>query len=134
MNKVLAERIKQRYLERRRGTFPSADIKSLCADSSTDQLDLHADLAYYLVGIAGYVSGADRLHLRSEADLLNAKGSLSKCFFERFGEHERYRARITPEATPQLYRTMADAELDRLELLTLIDSISATPNVERGCL
>lgn len=56
----VARRIEVRFREMR-GPFPGSEIKGLVANRGI-QVDLHIDLDLYLSGVAGYSSGARRLH------------------------------------------------------------------------
>jgi len=73
-----------------------------------------------LCTIAGYSSSASRLLARSHDDLVKAKRSLSRSFFDQHPEHEVYKAHISETDTPQLYRELSAAEELRLALLDML--------------
>ncbi len=77
----------------------------------------------YLSGIAGYASGASRLHKHPIQVLEEAKAFLAKPFFEKYPNLGHFKRLITPTATPDLFHRMEEAELDRAELVQIVDGL-----------
>ena len=118
---LLVRRIQLRYEELLR-PFPNADIRSLCANRDEHSL-LHGRLDLYLGDVAGYSCRPNRLHLKSSAELTQAQSFLSRSFFVRYPQYEPFRARITREATPDLYHQLKLTEENRLDLLILLEYV-----------
>lgn len=117
----VAQRIEERFREMG-GPFPGLEIKRLVANRDI-QLDMHIDLDLYLSGVAGYSSGARRLDRRSLGELAKAQKFLAASFFEHYPQYGEYRTGITIAATPELYRHLMIAELNRLDLIQLVGDI-----------
>jgi len=122
---TLAHAIKQRFDADRQFPFPLEDVKKLRSLDPENLTLFHGQLEMYLSLIAGYASSADRLGRRPRAELLKARGSLGRSFFEKYGSLMVYRDAITAEFTPNLFRTLTTADRLRQELLVLLDEILA---------
>jgi hypothetical protein len=102
------------------GRFPSSDIKRICP---VQTVDLHTAFDLYFADIAGYTLNVRKIRQRPKAELVELRQHLSRSFFERYQGFEAYRALISPEATPDLYRHLNAAELSRADLVRLIGEI-----------
>lgn len=102
------------------GPFPSADIKKIRPKNT---MDLHTAFDLYFADIAGYTVNVRAIRRKPKSELLQLKERLSRSFFERYGGFDEYRASITPEETPDLYRHLVAVERNRSDLLKLIETV-----------
>lgn len=123
MSESTARRILERYRSRSRGPFPTADIAKVIPRDTEVRSLFHGRLDIYLGDIAGYASSAHRLERRGPDGLEQARRFLSAGFFDRYPEYGSFRVRINLQDTPDLFREMEAAELNRLDLLAEVDRI-----------
>lgn len=123
MSESTAQRILERYRTRSCGPFPTADIAKVMPMDTEVRSIFHGRVDIYLGDIAGYASGAHRLERRGPDGLEKAKLFLSAGFFQRYPEYGSIRERINPQDTPDLFREMEAAELNRLDLLEEVNRI-----------
>lgn len=120
---TLGQRIKRQFHDELMSPFPLEDVRKLRSLDPGNYVLLHGQLEMYLSFIAGYASSADRLGRRSRAELIEGRKRLSQSFFERYPSLAVYRAAITQESTPKLFRELESANKLREELLVVIDEI-----------
>lgn len=119
----LGQKIKELYAKGFLNPFPLDDVRKLRRIDSNILALFHGQLELYLGDIAGYASGADRLHRRPKPELVQARQRLSQSFFEKHASLRIYEAHITEELTPSLFNELSSAERLRQDLLVLIDQI-----------
>jgi hypothetical protein len=126
---AIEERIAGRMPGLMQGAFPGAEIRKICpAGPDTNEKDLYVAADLYLADIAGYTSSARKIRKLPLETLLKIRERLSKPFYERYEGMDRFRTLITPETTPRLYAYLEAAEMNREDLIKLIDTIREEEN------
>ena len=117
---ALARAVSQRFKTRQPSAFPTRDINGLIPDDEDARDLFHFQILMFLSGIAGYASGGWRIHRKPIEALKDARRFLSHSFFEKHPEYERYRFKIQAHTTPNLFRSMEEAEQNRADLLKVV--------------
>ena len=118
--KALENTIRDRLPGKSWGSFPTADLQKICPG---DSADLHTAFDLYFADIAGFTVNVRNISEEPKAKLLELKQRLSKSFFERYRDIGAYRERISADATPSLHHQLTTVELNRADLVRLIDCL-----------
>lgn len=119
---ALREKIESR-LSQIKGPYPTTDVWRIA--SGADHAAFAGNLELYFDYVNGCSSALKLLDTRrkSREELLEVRRRLSTSVFDRHPEYEQYRALITPQSTPALFALYTATELNRLDLLDLLDGV-----------
>lgn len=119
---ALKKKIESRLSEIK-GPYPTADVSRVASGPDhgafAGNFELYVD---YVYGCASSLKLLDTAR-KSREELLEIRRRLSTSVFDRHPEYEQYRTRITPQATPSLFALYTATELNRLDLLDLLDGV-----------
>ena len=88
-----------------------------------EQVNLHADLDLYFGSVAGYSYRPDHLGRRPRAELVKAQSFLSTSFFDQHPQYKAHASHVSSETTPELHYELALADMNRADLLLLINEL-----------
>jgi len=104
--------------------FPHRDCDKLYDQVGKQAQDLVPDLDLYTTYIAGYCSRGNRLVRLKGQELVDAKKTASKSFFEEYPQYASLKPLVTESFTPDLIRYLNSYEEMRVVLLKILDQLA----------
>ena len=105
--------------------FPYQDCRRVLAAANLSGDDLIPELDLYFSDVAGYCSWGKRLLRFSRSELLTARATLERSFFEKHPEYLPLAALINETDTPTLFADLKLHDELRGKLLALIATLLA---------
>lgn len=113
------------YHEKLLKPFPYADCRHVMAQVGEFDEGLIPDLDLYFSNVAGYCSWGKRLQRMPRPELLAARATLTRSFFEKHPEYLPLTALINEADTPTLFGDLKLHEELRNRLLAIIPALLA---------